>query len=402
MVPAVLMSVRAADLDRYGPFWREIISMTRKKPWKLILMLSIIVLALAGAAVLVVTLVNPEVDVETERQEVLGPLDKNQGVSGLDLSAKDLSKASLEMLSGLVYDNATVWPDVSKLPASFSPSGWLDACRDPGLGVRDLHRQGITGQGVSVAVFDKPIDSTHMEYGGRLVYMPVKDISGSFETLHFHGQACASIIAGDTCGVAPGVKLYYFAVPDNGMNIENYCAAMDALIAFNQALPAGEKIRLLSISDGLQEQGTDWEHFSAALARAKAAGIDVNYSNSLGNRFFEGGCPPYKDKDDPDNYIYRYPEAKKAPFPVVIVPGDYRTTAENESSSACRYWNEGGFSWTIAYTAGLCALAYQVDPGITYEKILDLLYDTRTVNKSGSFVVDPAAFIQAVEADKSH
>jgi serine protease AprX len=334
-----------------------------------------------------------------EREAVFGNIDENKGVSGMDLKDKDLSKASFEMLSGVNFDSNTVWPGKANLPASFSPAKWLDACKDPGLGMEELHKQGITGKGVSVAVFDKPIKSTHAEYGKRLVYTPV-GILGDF---HFHGQACASVIAGKTCGVAPKAKLYYFAVPDNGENFDNYCKAMDELIALNKTLPKNGKIRLVSISDGLIEEGTRWENWNAALSKAKAAGIAVNYSNSLGsgNRFAEGGCPPYKDKSDPDNYVCRYKEAKNRPGgPAVIIPGDYRTTAENESNDTYRYYYQGGFSWTIAYVSGLSALAYQVDSQITYDEILNLLYDTATINANGYAVANPAGFIEAVKNKK--
>jgi 4-aminobutyrate aminotransferase-like enzyme len=40
----------------------------------------------------------------------------------------------------------------------------LTSAINPGLGIRKLHEYGITGKGISVAVIDKPILSTHRAY----------------------------------------------------------------------------------------------------------------------------------------------------------------------------------------------------------------------------------------------
>lgn len=335
-------------------------------------------------------------DTKSEIELVFGRLDPIRGLSGMDIRGKNLSKLSIDELAGLSFDTNTIWPDKSVLPGSFSPEDWLNASKDPGLGLSDLHSGGITGKGVSIAVFDKPINSSHMEFSDRLFYKTT-DIPGDFETLHFHGISCASIIGGNTCGVAPEVKIYYFAVPDNGRNFTNYCTAMDELIALNKTLPANDKIRLVSISDGLYEDGIQWDKWSVALEKAKAEGIEVNYSNSLGNKKFAwGGCPPYKDKNNPDNYVNNKNFAKGLSLSFALIPADYRTTAENEGNNAYSYWGESGFSWAIAYTTGLSALAYQVNPDITYDEILKLLYETKTINENGIGVINPESFIEAV------
>lgn len=50
----------------------------------------------------------------------------------------------------------------------------METGKGPGLNIRELHRNGITGKGVSVAVFDKCINPDHEEFTGRIIYYAVK------------------------------------------------------------------------------------------------------------------------------------------------------------------------------------------------------------------------------------
>lgn len=336
-----------------------------------------------------------------EAEAYLLSLNRDNGAAGYDLRDKNFSKVPLEVLADVNFDSLTLWPDSSKLPQGFSPEGWLQSAKTHGSGLDRLHEAGITGKGVSIAVFDKPINERHMEFSGRLVYI-LTDNPGDFEKLHFHGISCASIIGGNSCGVAPEVTLYYFACPDNGQNFQNYCRAMDKLIEFNQTLPEDQKIRLVSISDGLYPESAIWPEWNIALEKAKKEGIDVNYSNGLEKwKLAYGGCPPYADREDPDSYI---PDSliRKGRIPknITFIPSCFRTTAANEGNEVYRYWASGGFSWAIAYVSGLSALAYQVNPEITYDEIVALLCSTPIQSKESYDLVDPEAFIEAVRQYK--
>ncbi|HZD56449.1 MAG TPA: S8 family serine peptidase, partial [Anaerolineales bacterium] len=92
--------------------------------------------------------------------------------------------------------------------------GWnrmvMTRAKDPGLGVRRLHSQGITGKGISVAIIDGHIRTDHVEYRDQLAhYEELSDFEGiPYEA---HGSSVASILVGKQIGVAPGAQLYYFA-----------------------------------------------------------------------------------------------------------------------------------------------------------------------------------------------
>lgn len=321
--------------------------------------------------------------------------------AGEDLRRTDLSRLSLNLLCTLTFDMHTRWP-ASATASGFSPSVWLERGKDPGLQVKTLHVQGVTGQGVGVAIFDKPILRGHHEFKGRLAY---RRLAPKLKRhLHFHGISCASILTGRTCGVAPKADLYYMAVPDVGRNFFYYTLAMGELIKINRRLPQGRKVRIVSISDGIAPDDKDRSAWEAAVSDARREGIAVLYSNTL-EGFAWGGCPPTMDRDNPENYDYatqirdlRKRERLLKPTSI-IVPADYRTTASNQGTSFFMYWGEGGFSWRIPYIAGLAPMAWQIHSDLSIEEILEMLEKTARKTLDGDRVISPIDFIDAVRTN---
>lgn len=216
------------------------------------------------------------------------------GFQSKNVLQKDFSGLSDSILSFISFDTYTKWPSKSNLPEGYNPKKWLETGKDPGLNINKLHREGYTGKGISVAIIDKPILSSHKEFSGRMVYSP----TGPGETMHFHGLSYASILAGKTCGVAPGSKLYYFAVYDDGKNFYNYTQALEQILKINETLASDKKIRIVSISDGIPETNEYKQMWNDELKKATDSGVIVLYSNNLGGDFAVGGCPPYKDRND--------------------------------------------------------------------------------------------------------
>lgn len=84
-----------------------------------------------------------------------------------DLSSLDLSQ-SLDSLWHADFDTLTKWPAAGKMPKGYVWKRIMDLGKNPGLGVRQLHKMGITGRGVGIAIIDQPLLVTHQEYGDRL------------------------------------------------------------------------------------------------------------------------------------------------------------------------------------------------------------------------------------------
>lgn len=327
----------------------------------------------------------------------LGSLETIYGFSGKDVSNKDFTRMSLDKISQISFDTDTIWCEADKLPKGYSPESWLETSKDPGLQIKALHKEGHTGKGISVAMIDKPILSTSNEFNkDNFTYIQVE----ADTRVHFHGMSCASILAGQNCGVAPDAKLYYFAVPDNGKNFDNYSAAIDKLIELNQGLSEKEKIRIVSISDGLSNDDAHWESWQKTVQKANDQGVIVIYSNNVGDNFIWGGCHPYKDRNNVLNYdiAIGFAEQKIDKQSVIIIPGDYRTTANNQSDDGYTYYGVGGWSWAIPYFAGLCTLGLEINPDLTYEQMQQALEETKSKTETGYYIINPVNYIEKLES----
>jgi hypothetical protein len=342
-----------------------------------------------------------------------------------DLSAIDMT-ASLADLLYATFDNKTQWPSSSKMPAEFDWQNMMEICKDPGLGIRSLHDQGITGKGVGIAIIDQALLVDHIEYRDQLqLYEEINVLPDSEAAMH--GPAVASIAVGKTVGVAPEADLYYIATGFCGaekfeeLDFACWAQAVRRIVEINENLPADRKIRVLSLSWGWSTKSTGYKLISAAVSDAKAAGIFV-ISSSLGHTdelYFQGlGRQPldepnrfesytpglWWEKDyyaDPLNYYFGNP-----PGPLLLVPMDSRTTASPTGTEDYVFYRIGGWSWSIPYLAGMYALAMQVDPDITPKEFWETALETgRTIpiqhgGKEYEFgvILDPSALIKAVKS----
>ncbi|MFC1538563.1 S8 family serine peptidase [Candidatus Latescibacterota bacterium] len=317
---------------------------------------------------------------------------------------QDVSSLPLSELALLEHDNQTNWKKITNIPREFTPEKWLETAKDPGLSVKELHRKGITGSGISLAVIDKPINPNHTEFTDCIHFFQVISDSAKVHNyrFHYHGIACTSILCGEQCGIAPGAQLYYIAIPDDARNLYNHCLAIEKLIEINSSLPEGKKIRAVSISHYVASVKSDEQLriWAQSLKKANENNIAVIYSDLKTTHaiFTGGGCPPYLDRNNPDNYDYS--SWAKEFTDRIIVPADFRTTANNRNKTHFTYWGDGGFSWAIPYITGLAGLAWGIDETLTIEQIFELLAETKTETISGKFVVNPVGFIHAVQSRK--
>ena len=79
-----------------------------------------------------------------------------------NLSQLDLQDAGADLVHA-DFDDRTVWPAPQRRCKDFDGPRLLEAGKNPGLGVRALHAQGITGRGVGIAIIDNPLLVDHQE-----------------------------------------------------------------------------------------------------------------------------------------------------------------------------------------------------------------------------------------------
>jgi len=333
---------------------------------------------------------------------------------GMDISDLPLSGRTTDLMYA-DFDSLTEFP--KELPEGFDPEAILESGKDPGLGIRALHRKGITGKGVSIAIIDQPLLVGHKEYASSLksyeeLFMRVKRSPASM-----HGAAVASIAVGKTCGVAPGANLYYIGADfwgsPGGIDFKYLAAAIDRVVAISEALPEGKKIRVISISRGFNRSDRGAGALMRSIANAMSKKIMVlTTSPELYYNFdFMGlGREPGADPDSRDSYgpglFWQkrfFSSDKWGSETTLLVPMDSRTTASPTGDNDYVFYRQGGLSWSTPYIAGLYALACQLDPGLTPEAFFKKALETSasgTIKHDGrefqlKRVIDPARLLKS-------
>ncbi len=84
---------------------------------------------------------------------------------------------------------------------------------------------------------------------------------------------------------------------------------------------------------------------------------------------------------------------------MLLAPVAPRTTAEAHFKNDFGYWHDGqgGRSWAIPYVAGVLALGWQLQPEMTPKQMMSLLFETAYRREPNVLIIDPPAFIRALE-----
>ncbi len=319
-----------------------------------------------------------------------------------DVRWKDLSKLDFSARRGLIatltFNQKTVWPEQAKMPPGSDPNKILTDALNPGLGVRELHQQGITGKGVNVAIIDQPVYLVHPEFAGKIV--AYHDMGcAPHDDSSMHGPLVTSLLAGTHCGTAPGVRVYYVAAPSWKADAAYYAKGLDWIIAQNEKLPKGEKIRVVSVSASPnQSSWANRQMWDRACARAEADGIMVLDCTDSCRRGFIGKC--WYDARYPENVTKCNPgvppnrKFRVDPNQIdLLVPSSPRTAAEDGDVPGYQYAERGGLSRAIPYCAGVLAMGWQVRPDIGPEQMRELLFQSAYTNKNGAKIIYPRKFI---------
>jgi hypothetical protein len=313
----------------------------------------------------------------------------------VDLRGKDLSNLDLKSKeSDLFYadfDSRTIWPKPNMLPDAFDIQQILKLGMNPGMGIHQLHTQGITGRGVGIGIIDQTLLVDHKEYGSQLrLYEELDDIQGGWMMTQMHGPAVASIAVGKTVGVAPESDLYYIATGNchrslnEPMDFSCIARGIRRILEINQALPEENKIRVISIANGWSEGVSGYEEVTSAVEEAKNAGLFIicsSVENIHGFKFHGLGRSPLSDPDSFESYepgiwwANQYYEGQRF-TDRLLVPMDSRTTASPSGIDEYVFYRSGGWSWSIPYIAGVYALAVQVDSTITPNRFWETALET--------------------------
>ncbi|PKI03679.1 S8 family peptidase, partial [Glaciecola sp. 33A] len=278
------------------------------------------------------------------------------------------------------------------------------------IGASELHKVGITGKGVTVAIIDSGLgqfsalnqNTTGRERNITVVNSLGEDASGS-QDLNGHGSHMASILADSTgvfdqygaptgahSGVAPDVDLVMIKAFDE----EGEASYSSVLQGIEYAIENRDSlnIRVLNVAFSFPATSFYWEDpINQALMRAWNNGITVIAPAGNGNnKDMSVGVPgnnPYvitvgamDDNSTPfdtsDDIVASFssfgPTVEGFMKPEVLAPGtnvkglvaqNSRLADKNETSGV------SGTSQATAVTAGVVALMIQQDPSLTPDEI---------------------------------
>ena len=324
----------------------------------------------------------------------------NYDVSTADLSGLDVSRAT--------FDDFTIWPqDKTKMPKDFNPQEFMEKRKNPGLGIRQLHKQGVDGKRRNVAIIDASVLRPHLEYRDSLAdYINLKE--GDLSRAFADGEWGVSVMVGKTCGVAPKAKLYYLAVDFVDNDYSQYASALDKVCDLHRKLKSlGQNGIDVVVLHNLYGKGD----LAGALQRARKLGIFVcmlsyayseeqraYYLEHKTNMLFEFPhaanqtdveCRMYGDVDNPDDYVVHNNRVSDENSLCVVGYGQ---------TVSCQY-TIGSYLFNTAsvmskfWLCGLYVLGKCVKENLTSEEFFKIAFDTGDYRKGIGVIVNPQKLI---------
>lgn len=288
----------------------------------------------------------------------------------------------------------------------------LEKGKNPGLNIRKIHNDGITGQGINVAIIDQPLLLEHSEYKDKVIKYKNFDEDGYENESSEHGPAVLSLLAGNNIGVAPGVKVFYAAVPSWKKDMKYFEQALNWIIEENNKLDELDKIKVVSISADPAYVGSfdNPEKYDEFLERWTKIEENAFQNNILvisctQNRY--NILPGYLEldtQDSIDEFKIGFPYSKNVScnYNTLFVPSSKRTVAEmyeNEKESYS-YEGPGGLSWGIPYLCGCLALGWQINYNLTPDQIMNIIFETAKLVNDNIFIINPTNFIENVKTNQ--
>ncbi|MFC2143784.1 S8 family serine peptidase, partial [Candidatus Aenigmatarchaeota archaeon] len=254
----------------------------------------------------------------------------------------------------------------------------VDLAADQQTGADLVWAEGITGNGVSVAILDTGIDTDHPElmdsYLGGYDFVNNDAIP---EDDHGHGTHVAGIITSNGAvnsnskGSAPGAGIYMYKVCDSG----GACYEDDMMAAMEAAVQAGANVMSISIGGGVYtSENCDSDPLAAKVNWAVDQGLTAviaagNNGKGVSSPGCASGAIAVGAVDSNNNIPYW---SGRGDALDIVAPG---------VSIYSTYLNGGygymsGTSMATPHVAGVVSLLLETDSTLTTSEIKTALYDT--------------------------
>ena len=235
-------------------------------------------------------------------------------------------------------------------------------------------QKGYTGKGVTIALFDGPVDTSAPELAGANIVDKSRCTLEPSQTSSSHGNWMAALLVSRNYGVAPDATLYTYQAATDGAASSGSCKQgakeLDTIAnLINQAIDDGAQIISISLSSTESGPAIKW-----AIARAINKGVIIVASS--GNAAM----------DENSNHLGRWSGVvgvsainTDGTFASYSSWGNGVTTAAiggpvtNRIPSSGEIHTTEGTSNATALTSGMLALARQKWPNATPNQILQSL-----------------------------
>jgi len=312
----------------------------------------------------------------------------------VDLTKYNLTANEYKWLS---FDEQTKFPDEG-MPEWFDPESEIELGKDPGFGIRELHKKGITGKGVNIGIVDQELH-LHEEYKGKIRYY--YNANEMRHDASMHGPAVTSLAVGETCGTAPDANVYYACCIWNDYEDGTeefyktfFFDSINHLLDLNETLPEEDKMVAISVSRYFDET---IEGYQQVVERAEEQGVWLVTVNEVG-RYFGSLTREIGVSYDTVEGVKSIFSDEKLPG----IPKDRRTYATPINNTGYEYSAKGGVSWVEPYVAGVYALAKQVCPKVTVDEFTTLARQKMNVRKEDgeivAYMLNMAAIIEELES----
>lgn len=283
-------------------------------------------------------------------------------------------------------------------------------------------KAGWTGRGVTVAVLDGWVDTTHPDFEGR-AHPGADCTTGTCTTSmgrdgcgHEHGTHVAGSIASSSYGVAPGVRLLTVRVLKAADGDEGECTGTPNGVAAGIDWAVRNKARVINLSLGPDVPGqTSNGAIASAVTRAAGAGVVVVFS--AGNRNLPVAQAYGEDAlvvaaTGPSGRLASYSQHGEGVS--VAAPGG-EPTKDAQGNDVCsqsrcitsvypgrQYAVAAGTSMAAPQVTGLAALLLQQRPSRGREEVEDRIRSTaRPLEGAGAGLIDVAAALGVRNASAS-
>ena len=265
------------------------------------------------------------------------------------------------------YDKTFSKTPLEHLPEGFDPKLIFENGKSIGLNIDKVHNRGYTGKGVGYAIIDSCIGKhNHLKFKEYHTDF-VKEINNN----EIHGAAVSSVAQ----DIAPDADCYYYA-REMAANTDDVVSNLKAILEKNKSLPDDKKIRIVSVSFGLDMfKGAD-----KVVKELEKQGVWVFYSGSD-----EDMMKGYLEKKNPAgdiNDFNNYQVVVGNENTLYVNSGDRTVADPNAGPDAYRHDSRASQSWSIPVIAGYYVLACQADPKMTKEKFLKYAEETAHVVQS--------------------